>query len=156
MPRPSNLLYLLTLSTFNPTAHAFWRAACSVVQTGRIDPILSPDTISGHVHKIAGGNEVNPYSTYDSLQTSNCSSCEIQADKSAYWTPQLYYAHSNGTFEEVPNYGMTVYYVGEQEGIRCGDRAYRNTRSWTKYHNHGAFPRGLPGQWHVLACTGGY
>lgn len=113
MPRPSILLYLLTLSTINPTAHAFWRAACSVVQTGRIDPILSSDTISGHVHKIAGGSEVNPYSTFDSLQTSTCSSCEIQADKSAYWTPQLYYAHSNGSFEEVPNEGMTVYYVGK-------------------------------------------
>jgi hypothetical protein len=112
MPRPSSLLYLLTLSTINPTAHAFWRAACSVVQTGRIDPILSPDAISGHVHKIAGGSEVNPYSTFDSLQTSTCSSCEIQADKSAYWTPQLYYSHSNGSFEEVPNEGMTVYYVG--------------------------------------------
>lgn len=113
MPRPSSLIYLLTFSTLNPTAHAFWRAACSVVQTGRIDPILSPDAISGHVHKIAGGTEINPYSTTASLQTSTCSSCEIQADKSAYWTPQLYYSHSNGSFEEVPNEGMTVYYVGE-------------------------------------------
>ena len=36
----------------------------------------------------------------------------VQKDTSAYWTPQLYYAHANGSFEEVPNYGMTVYYVG--------------------------------------------
>ena len=112
MPRPSSFLSLLTLSALNPTAHAYWRTACSVVQTGRIDPILSPDTISGHVHKIAGGSEINPYSTFDSLLTSTCSSCQIQADKSAYWTPQLYYAHNNGSFEEVPNEGMTVYYVG--------------------------------------------
>ncbi|KAL9601721.1 MAG: hypothetical protein Q9219_002332 [cf. Caloplaca sp. 3 TL-2023] len=33
-------------------------------------------------------------------------------DKSAYWTPFLYYQHSNGTFEEVPNSGLTVYYEG--------------------------------------------
>jgi hypothetical protein len=117
MRRLLSTLYLVTLSTFNTTAHAFWRTSCSVVQTGRIDPILGRDTISGHVHKIAGGSEVNPYSTYDSLQTSNCSSCEIKADKSAYWTPQLYYAHSNGSFESVPNYGMTVYYVGERDMI---------------------------------------
>jgi hypothetical protein len=39
-----------------------------------------------------------------------CTSCEIQDDKSAYWTPQLYYQHANGSFEEVPNDGMTVYY----------------------------------------------
>jgi hypothetical protein len=58
------------------------------------------------------GADVNENSNFDSLQQSNCSTCEVQVDKSAYWTPQLYYAHGNGSFEEVPNYGMTVYYVG--------------------------------------------
>ncbi len=28
------------------------------------------------------------------------------------WTPALYYQHPNGQFEEVPNSGMTVYYLG--------------------------------------------
>ena len=51
-------------------------------------------------------------STYDSLQSSNCTSCEIEKDLSAYWTPLLYYEHANGSFEEVPNGGMTVYYLG--------------------------------------------
>jgi hypothetical protein len=56
--------------------------------------------------------DVNQYSDYDSLQSTQCSSCEVQDDHSAYWTPQLYYAHSNGTIQEVRNEGMTVYYVG--------------------------------------------
>ncbi|KAL8817351.1 MAG: hypothetical protein Q9191_008162, partial [Dirinaria sp. TL-2023a] len=51
-------------------------------------------------------------SDFQSLQQSNCTSCEIGADKSAYWTPILYYHHANGSFEEVPNDGMTVYYLG--------------------------------------------
>ena len=51
-------------------------------------------------------------STYDDLQKASCSSCEVQADKSAYWTPILYYKHANGSFEEVPNQGMTIYYEG--------------------------------------------
>lgn len=51
-------------------------------------------------------------SDYQSLQQSNCTSCEIGADKSAYWTPILYYQHSNGSLEEVHNEGMTVYYLG--------------------------------------------
>lgn len=55
---------------------------------------------------------MNENSNHDSLLASTCSSCEVQKDKSAYWTPQLYFAHANGEFEEVPNYGMTVYYVG--------------------------------------------
>ncbi|KIX06027.1 uncharacterized protein Z518_04001 [Rhinocladiella mackenziei CBS 650.93] len=86
--------------------------ACSVSQTSRIDPIRNPGGVSGHVHKLAGGNNVNENADFNSLQSSTCSSCEIQKDTSAYWTPQLYYAHANGSFEEVPNYGMTVYYVG--------------------------------------------
>ena len=57
--------------------------------------------------------DAGPYSAYDTLQNSSCSSCEIQADRSMYWTPQLYYHHGNGTVEEVRNEGMTVYYVGE-------------------------------------------
>ncbi|EXJ64159.1 hypothetical protein A1O7_00495 [Cladophialophora yegresii CBS 114405] len=95
---------------------AYWRQACSVSQTARIDLILNPGNVSGHVHKFAGGSNVNENSDFNSLQSSNCSSCEVQADKSAYWTPQLYYAHDNGTFEEVPNYGMTVYYVAGRGG----------------------------------------
>ncbi|KIW24456.1 uncharacterized protein PV07_10168 [Cladophialophora immunda] len=93
-------------------SHAYWRMACSVSQTARVDLILNPGEVSGHVHKFAGGSNVNQYSDFNSLQTSNCSTCEVQEDKSAYWTPQLYFAHANGSFEEVPNYGMTVYYVG--------------------------------------------
>lgn len=59
--------------------------------------------------------DVNWYSDNTTLPASVCSSCEVQDDKSAYWTPQLYYVHSNGTFEEVPNYGMTVYFLGKQK-----------------------------------------
>lgn len=52
-------------------------------------------------------------STYDSMRASSCTSCEIMADKSAYWTPQLYYERgTDGAFIEVPNSGMTVYYLG--------------------------------------------
>jgi hypothetical protein len=46
------------------------------------------------------------------MRNSSCTSCEIQADKSGYWTPQLYYEHADGSFEEVPNDGMVVYYLG--------------------------------------------
>ncbi|RDW68089.1 hypothetical protein BP6252_09485 [Coleophoma cylindrospora] len=40
----------------------------------------------------------------------------ILADKSAYWTPQLYYRHASGVYEEVPNSGMAVYYLGRGIG----------------------------------------
>ena len=64
----------------------------------------------------ADNTDVNENSDQNSLLSSTCSSCEVQVDKSAYWTPQLYFAHANGTFEEVPNLGMTVYYIGMSAG----------------------------------------
>lgn len=66
-------------------------------------------SFSGHAEK---GLDIGPSSTYDSLQSSSCTSCEIEKDLSAYWTPLLYYEHANGSFEEVPNGGMAVYYLG--------------------------------------------
>ncbi|QIW99016.1 hypothetical protein AMS68_004534 [Peltaster fructicola] len=90
---------------------AFWRMNCAVVHTGRIDPIINPGTVSGHVHTIVGGSNVGVNSTYSSLTNSSCSSCEIQADKSAYWTPLLYYQYPNGSFIEVPHSGSVIYYV---------------------------------------------
>lgn len=95
-----------------PPAHAFWRMSCSVIQTGRIDPIVSPGEVATHAHKISGASNFALEVTYDDLQASRCTSCEIQDDKSAYWTPQLYYEHANGTFEEVPSGGHTIYYLG--------------------------------------------
>lgn len=55
--------------------------------------------------------DLNTTSTFDTLQASYCTSCSIQKDKSAYWTPQLYYRHRNGSFEEVPHDGTVVYYL---------------------------------------------
>lgn len=57
------------------------------------------------------GLDFNTTSTYESLQAAYCTSCSIQKDKSAYWTPQLYYRHTNGLFEEVPHDGTVVYYL---------------------------------------------
>ncbi|KAB5523167.1 hypothetical protein GE09DRAFT_976836, partial [Coniochaeta sp. 2T2.1] len=86
--------------------------SCGMVQVGRVDPIISPGAVANHVHKIAGASNIGISSTYDTLQDSECTSCTIQADKSAYWTPALYYQHTDGTFEEVSNTGMAVYYLG--------------------------------------------
>ncbi|KAL9127627.1 MAG: hypothetical protein Q9217_003539 [Psora testacea] len=102
----------LTVLSLSGVSEAFWRMSCGIIQTGRIDPIVSPGKLSSHVHKIAGAANIGISSTYDDLQLANCTSCGIQADKSTYWTPQLYYQHSNGKFEEVGNQGMTVYYLG--------------------------------------------
>lgn len=46
------------------------------------------------------------------MSSSECTSCEIEADKSGYWTPLLYYQYPNGSFIEVPHGGSVIYYLG--------------------------------------------
>ena len=41
----------------------------------------------------------------DDLLQSKCTSCNIVQDKSAYWTPLLYFQDDDGTFEPVPEVG---------------------------------------------------
>lgn len=55
--------------------------------------------------------DFNTTSNFASLQAAYCTSCGIQDDKSAYWSPQLYYRYRNGSFTEVPNGGTVVYYL---------------------------------------------
>ncbi|KAI0880342.1 WSC-domain-containing protein [Annulohypoxylon maeteangense] len=106
---------LTASSTYLPGADAYWRMSCSLIQTGRLDPNVSPGEVSAHVHKVSGASNFGLSNTYEELLESRCTSCEIQDDKSAYWTPQLYYEHTNGSFEEVPNSGTVVYYLGRGE-----------------------------------------
>lgn len=70
--------------------NAFWRMGCSTIVNGRIDPIVNPGKLSSHSHTIVGGSNIGIDSSYESMINSACTSCEIQADKSAYWAPILY------------------------------------------------------------------
>ncbi|KAL1297177.1 hypothetical protein AAFC00_004750 [Neodothiora populina] len=89
------------------------------ILTERADPIVSPGSVSGHVHTISGGNGFGFEMDYEQARTSTCSSCPIKQDLSNYWTPALYYQYQNGSFENVPQVGdsvgsyggMTVYYL---------------------------------------------
>lgn len=108
--------HLLALVTALPAVSAFWRTECGVIQLGRVDPIINPGNVSGHVHIVAGPNNFNISSNYDSLQKSLCTSCTVQADKSAYWTPYMYYQKADGTFVDVPQGGVIVYYLGRGKG----------------------------------------
>ena len=49
--------------------------------------------------------------TADELLQSECTSCQIKQDMSAYWTPQLYFMYDDGTVEAVPEIqGHITYY----------------------------------------------
>lgn len=102
------------VALFSSQADAYWRMSCpGTVFTGRVDPIVSPGKVSGHVHVVLGGNGFAPTMDYASTQKSTCTTCTIKGDLSNYWVPTLYYRAKNSTFINVPlagGQGGTVYY----------------------------------------------
>ncbi|KAI5477385.1 WSC and DUF1996 domain containing protein [Pseudohyphozyma bogoriensis] len=95
------------------TAQAFWRLPCAQpVIVERADPIVSPGKVSGHVHTISGGSNVGLTDTFAEMQASDCTSCLVKQDLSAYWTPALYFQWANGSFSLVDQVGGgLIYYL---------------------------------------------
>ncbi|KAI9795784.1 MAG: hypothetical protein M1833_006805 [Piccolia ochrophora] len=106
-------VWLVLVST--GIVHADWRLECRA-RTGlaRIDPLMQFGRASQHVHAIFGGNNFGVSSSNDDLRSSSCTSCKTLQDKSAYWSPALYFEHE-GTkqYELVDQPGggdLAVYY----------------------------------------------
>lgn len=79
---------------------------------GRVDPIISPGTASGHLHGIMGGSNFATTVEGDQLLGSNCTNAKIMNDKSNYWAPEVFFNDpNNGTFTKVPLFYMNVYYL---------------------------------------------
>ncbi|KAK4501816.1 hypothetical protein PRZ48_007625 [Zasmidium cellare] len=112
----SSVLTALAL-LYADNVNAFWRMNCGIIQRGRIDPLVSPGQIAAHVHTIVGASNIGINATYETLFASECTSCEIRDDKSAYWTPEMYYQYPNGSFYEVPHHGAVAYYLGRGPNV---------------------------------------
>lgn len=79
---------------------------------GRMDPIINPGTASSHVHAIQGGSNFALTMSDNALLNSRCTSSLVDADKSNYWTPALYFQDpNNGSFIAVKMSYMNVYYL---------------------------------------------
>lgn len=121
MPTLNTISARLVLVTYLcATVEAFWRMPCpGRLVLERVDPIISPGKVSGHVHTVSGGSGFGFSTNFLQQRASACSSCPIKQDKSVYWTPKLYYMSEDGQFEDVPQAGegngitggMTVYYL---------------------------------------------
>ena len=122
---------LLTIAVFALEASAFWRLPCRQrLSLERVDPIDTPGTLAHHVHTIHGGNGLasclpremmrrlpadsnigfSKSSTNAELRASDCSSCSVKEDNSAYWTPNLYWEQPDGKLVALNQTGgMLVY-----------------------------------------------
>ncbi|WWC68978.1 uncharacterized protein I206_102914 [Kwoniella pini CBS 10737] len=75
--------------------------------TERLDPVVAPNGVASHLHRIVGGSNFGANYNYDQYNSASCSSAAVQADKSNYWMPQLFWKE-NSTF--VPLKAGTRFY----------------------------------------------
>lgn len=107
----------------------------------RADPIINPGTVSAHVHTVSGGSNFKDSVTYEELRNSTCTSAKAVEDKSAYWTPQLYWWNKNNTFTPVPQIGGGLMCVNSlAPALAC--HADARTRSYYlfRYHPSDKYP----------------
>ncbi|RDX43613.1 WSC-domain-containing protein [Lentinus brumalis] len=81
------------------------------IVTTRLDPVISPGSVSSHVHSVVGASRFKDvYDPADLLQ-SNCTTIPVQPDKSNYWAPQLYHQdQQTGMFTPIP-VTFNIYYA---------------------------------------------
>ncbi|KAK6394058.1 hypothetical protein LTR65_001904 [Meristemomyces frigidus] len=129
---------LALVASLSVPASAFWRMPCpGRLVMERIDPIMSPGAVSGHVHTVSGGSGFGFTTDFEQQRASACSSCPVKQDLSAYWTPQLYYMGANQSyFEDVPQ-------AGEGEGVTGGMTVYYEQRGGPNNDALQAFPAGF-------------
>ncbi|KAI1365869.1 hypothetical protein F5Y08DRAFT_327760 [Xylaria arbuscula] len=111
---PSKTLTTLAILGMSSVTEAFWRMECRG-STGfaRIDPIVDFDKVSSHAHAVHGSSGFGVSATYDDLTAGDCTSCAVKQDKSAYWTPAMYFLNEDtGEYSPVPQVGgMLSYYL---------------------------------------------
>ncbi|KFY06255.1 hypothetical protein V492_08098 [Pseudogymnoascus sp. VKM F-4246] len=89
------------------SAEAFWRMECRGRSgLARIDPLVNPGVASAHAHTIFGSSGFTETSDSDDLLAGDCTSCAVKEDKSAYWTPPLYFkSAATGQYKIVEQMG---------------------------------------------------
>ncbi|WVR04101.1 hypothetical protein IAU60_001100 [Kwoniella sp. DSM 27419] len=78
----------------------------------RLDPIINPNSVSSHVHRIHGSSyfTANLTTATDMQSLAKCTTTVVQDDKSAYWVAQLYYRYPNGSMVSLPIDRTSLYY----------------------------------------------
>ena len=81
------------------------------VTIGRMDPIIAPGKVSGHVHQVIGGNAFSVSMTdTQALDDATCTTSLAKNDKSNYWFPELFWQAANKTVIPVRSTEYNVYY----------------------------------------------
>ncbi|KAI1258422.1 hypothetical protein F5Y18DRAFT_421401 [Xylariaceae sp. FL1019] len=129
----------LALLGASSVVDAFWRMECRG-QTGlaRIDPIVDTGVVGTHSHTIQGSSGFSMSATYDDLVDGNCTSCAVTQDKSAYWTPGLYFLDSaTNEYTAVPQVGgMLAYYLQRGDNVKAFPAGFEMIAGDTNRRNY--------------------
>ncbi|ATY61986.1 WSC domain-containing [Cordyceps militaris] len=110
------------------SANAFWRMECpGRLDVARIDPIVNPNSVSAHAHSLHGSSGLSASADGAALKGGDCTSCRVTQDKSAYWSPSLYFQDTDtGKFELVTQVGgMLAYYLLYGDNIKAFPDEFR-------------------------------
>lgn len=84
----------------------------SIIESTRLDPIIDPGKVSGHVHEIIGASNFDKSMTNKLAQSSQCTTSKVQVDKSSYWAPAMYaYDATTKRYQKVPVSYANTYYL---------------------------------------------
>ncbi|KAL1412035.1 hypothetical protein Q8F55_003032 [Vanrija albida] len=99
-------------------ADAFWVIPnIEILTVGRVDPIASPGRVAPHSHAITGASNFRSVlNTPEEQQNAVCSTAPIQADKSNYWAPQVFFVNDDGEYEHMAT-GSRVYYHAPRNSV---------------------------------------
>ncbi|OBT76836.1 hypothetical protein VF21_04798 [Pseudogymnoascus sp. 05NY08] len=103
----------IAAAVLSGSAEAFWRMECRGRSgLARLDPLVNPGVASAHAHTIFGSSGFTATSGSDELIAGDCTSCAVTEDKSAYWTPPMYFKNAaTGQYKLVTQVGgMLSYY----------------------------------------------
>jgi hypothetical protein len=104
--------FVFLFSLFIASTSAFWILDHGPLNlNARLDPIINPNNISGHLHTFVGSNAVSSTQDYNSIRASSaCTTSGISADKSSYWAPTLF-KYDGGKFTAFNLTTVNTYYL---------------------------------------------
>lgn len=106
------------------SANASWRFNARTLVTARVDPLISPNSVSSHVHDYAGASNFGVTYDYDNMRSSSCTSSSISVDHSGYWMPSVYYKNRNGSFRLLKS-SYIIYYLHRGTNIKAFPAGFR-------------------------------
>ncbi|BEI84169.1 hypothetical protein CcaverHIS002_0407730 [Cutaneotrichosporon cavernicola] len=103
---------LAALSLVTPVEAGLFVVAAGTIAVARIDPIVNPGEIGGHVHSLFGASNIRDVlNTPEEQLRAQCTTAKVQDDKSSYWVPTLYYIRKDGTYEGMAHHSRIYYNV---------------------------------------------